>query len=221
MTLDPANYPRSQTHDARSALALALARLLGGLSFTGPASASPWKLRAVYATWAQFSAKSATGALPIAAVLPDRASYSPAGATPRLLDDTWWTDGSDGWGLYETARLTTKFVVAIRAGSEPERASIIRAMEAELAATGAPSDRPRLPLRYGRSLPLPEYWGLSGRVWLDALVLLDSEPTVAANRWEAQAELSAEGPVCRLIRTPALSPRVRLLDMPTDQPIER
>lgn len=143
------DYPFKATMDARSALAHGLAELLRKIEFSMPRTAEPFKLEEVYASWATFRdrAMSSGGALPAAAVLPDRPRYSASQLTPAIIEGTWSGgdpnevddlcnpvfpigDGTmDGHALFALSELEVDFVVLFRAKTEKQREAIVRRVE--------------------------------------------------------------------------------------------
>jgi len=150
-------YPLKATTDCRSAMATALATFIQDQVFDLPKSAEKFKIEAVYATWAGFEnrAMSSGGALPAAAVLPDRPVYEAAAFGPRIIENTWGGgdpklldqygkqkyplgDGSgDGFALYTVADLVVPFILIFRAKTVAQRAAIVRTLETLMVEDGS------------------------------------------------------------------------------------
>ena len=233
-------FPFKKARDLRSAMAKELARYLETLAYTFPATRTPRKLAAVYDEWASFEqrALSAGGALPAAAVLPDRALPDADAFVPRLLEETWSGgdpnaldpigakqfpigDGTlDGFGLWAVAEKVVPFLVLVRAASEPQRQAIVSALEDAFVEVPDPGSG-KTQVRWGIVTTMPDYYGRAVRFTLKAHQLLDSESTAKENRWMVQVELQAEAKQVLLARVPAMDARVLVVDMDTDDEFGR
>lgn len=171
---DLKDYPLKATTDARSAMAERLASFVKELEFTLPRSGQVFHLKAVYDTWADFNqrAMSGGGALPAAAVLPDRPIYEPSSLTPRPIDRTWsggdptecdahgrrlypYGDGSGvGFLLYTHSEIVVPFVLVFRAKTKPQRKAIAKRLEEVFVEDGAV--RPDVSLLNPAVPPVPE-----------------------------------------------------------------
>lgn len=208
-------------------MAEALSTHIRTLTYSLPVSTKARALAAVFSDWPTFDKRglSAGGLTPSAAVLPDRGVYDDSALTPRPIDSSWWTDGRDGYVLWEVAEYECPMVVVVRAKNKPERKAIMLAIEESFVQTGEPTTvplpsvsiapqrfrpRPESPIRYGLILALPGYYNQRVRFTLIAQQLLDSEELAASNRWMCQVEIIASGTVLVLRRAPALRASVVL-----------
>ncbi|TAL46145.1 MAG: hypothetical protein EPN91_00825, partial [Salinibacterium sp.] len=100
------NYPLTKSRDVGSAMTDALAAYIAqNVTYSYPVSKVPRTMAKVYDNWAEFHqvALSANGLLPAAAVLPDEVKYDDSSLSPRMLEDTWVSDGQDGYALFGVA----------------------------------------------------------------------------------------------------------------------
>lgn len=221
-------FPFKKARDLRSAMAKELARYLETLAYTFPATRTPRKLAAVYDEWASFEqrALSAGGALPAAAVLPDRALPDADAFVPRLLEETWTggdpfaldVDGSkqfpagtgkgDGYALFAVAEKVVPFLVLVRAVSKPQRQAIISVFEDSFHDLGADPLKHGA-LRWGKVLVLSDYYSRPCRYTLGGHQLLDSTGPAKENRWLVQFEILGEAKQCAVARVPAMDVRVQ------------
>lgn len=207
------HYPYRKKRDLRSAMAETLAAHLAGLEFTAPAYAEPRKFRQVFYEWAAFEryalAKAQGGSLPAAAVLPDTADQGDSSLTPRVLEDTWRTDGTDGYALVEIAEKIVPFLVVVRATSKAERQAIISAVEDAFVASST-LKRPT-PVAYGLQLTMASYYERKARYTLLRHTLLDQEVSAQESRRLAQFEIQAQAQHVVLRRIPAMDARVQVV----------
>lgn len=155
-----------------------------------------------------------------------------SGGDPTLLDSAGRPlyplgDGTgDGYALASVAELSVSHVVLVRALSRSQRKAIVVGIEEALVEDGtllpdssslselfplASPDAATHPVRYGRVVELPAYYGRRARYTLLSQQLLDSESLAAENRWLAQFEVRAEVRVCVRRRVRAMKPRVSLV----------
>lgn len=207
-----ADYPFRKTRDIRSAMAETLAQYILTFDFDLPVcSATKPSFAEVYDTWADFesNAKSAGGRLPAAAILPDKGTYDDSSFTPRMLEETWKTDGRDGWALYAIAEYDVPFLVVVRAKSSEQRKAIVSHFEDAFVETTEPADPD--PGHYGKRIAMPSYYGRIARFTLLSQELLDSSEFAIRNRWMAQFEFTAQAQHCVLRRVPAMAPHVHVV----------
>lgn len=225
-------FPFRKRRDLRSAMAKALAGYLAGLEYSFPATRTPKKLAAVYEEWAEFErrALSAGGALPAAAVLPDRPVPEADAFVPRILEETWTggdpyilgDDGrprfpvgqgtGDGYALFAVSEKVVPMVVIVRAASKPQRQAIVSVFEDSFheLGVGAPTLYPE-PVRWGKVLTLDDYYGRPCRFTLGAHQLLGDAGTAKENRWLVQFELQAEAKQVAVARVAAMDARTQLV----------
>lgn len=225
-------FPFKKRRDLRSAMAKALAGYVAGLEYSFPATRTPRKLAAVYERWADFErrALSAGGALPAAAVLPDRPVPEADAFVPRLLEETW-TGGDpalcdesgrqrfpvglgtgDGFALFAVSEKVVPMVVVVRAVSDPQRQAIVSVFEDSFheLGVGAPVLYPE-PVRWGKVLTLADYYDQPCRFTLGAHQLLGDSGTAKENRWLVQFEVLAEAKQCAVARVAAMDARVQVV----------
>lgn len=230
-----ADYPLKKLTDARSAMARALSAYIGGLTFTLPKTTEPFKLAAVYPSWAQFfdRAISADGKLPAAAVLPDRLQVADPSLTPRIMEETWsggevcpGTLGNgtgDGFALFSVAEAVVPFVVVVRTAGEKQREAIVSGIEDAFVEDGSFLDPGVLPpvflsrvedrehpIRFGRLIQVPDYYDQKARFTLLAIQVTDSEQSARENRWTVLFEIGAQMTLCVPRRVRAMRPKVVL-----------
>jgi hypothetical protein len=210
---------RSATMDVGSAMATALARLVGRASIASPGSAgTPLRFKDVLTDWATFDDRNV---YPTACVVSEaEIRYDESRLTPGLLEETWARRGEPGLGLYKEAEGTTEFKVFLRAPTKKERSAVVLAVEtlfSRPASVGIGMQPPRrrgdsrvdVAARYGVLEPMPEYWGLSVRLSTEGTTKLDGADAASKNRWEAFMRVSAQASKVRLDRVVPAQLRVR------------
>jgi len=181
-----AQFSRKASIGVRNALAVALGRLVQGMTFPGSQAQN---FAAVYDEWPDFND---AGVFPAACILPGEFRYADSQMTPRLLEDTWEPKGMPGWGLEKTAELQTEFQLVVRTNLPAERAQLMQAIEDLFEPESNFMDL-RGP-RYGLVVPLPEYCGLHGRFALLSGAVIDSEDTAMREKRDAAFTVSASAP---------------------------
>lgn len=177
-------YSRIATAPARVALVKALCRHVEALRF----GTENKQFARVFEEWANFADDYMP---PSACVLPGTWEYVDAVMTPTLLEDTWEPAGQQGFGLYKLAEMNLKLEIAARTDNTVERDEFTLAVESSFRA-------PRMLMdqvgggRYGIILPLPEYYGLTGRFAMDSARYLDSEDPAVRNQRDAIFTVSAQ-----------------------------
>lgn len=194
MTRD--RYSRKQTLDVRSAMALALQRLLEACEFPGPKGIGKVRFAKVFREW---PTSNDVAVLPAAGVLSsdDTVKYSHARLTPSLLEDTWEPRGRLGLGLYKLAEAEVTLKVELRARTQLERSALVGGVEALLFAPGVLDNRPK-GARYGRVTDMPEYWGLPVRFSVEDKTTGDDAAGAKSGRWEATFSIAAQASHVRL-----------------------
>jgi hypothetical protein len=205
------DYPFRKTRDIRTAMAETLSTYLAQLEFDLPATTEQRRFAAAYATWAEFeqSAKSEGGRLPVVAVLPDEGKYDDSSLSPRILEETWRSDGTGGYALFAIAEFEVPFVALVRARSKGEREAITSVLEDAFVEPGEAQDAG--PLRYGRLLTMPAYYGRTARYTLLTQRLLDSGDFAIRHRWMSQFELLAQAQHVVVRKAAAMSSRVQVV----------
>lgn len=179
MTLD--KFSRKQTLDLQSAMARAIARVVEPAEFPGPGGQGKIRFRKVFPEWPTSADGNVTPAACVASV--DTIRYSDALLTPKLLEETWEPRGGLGLGLYKVSEGTCDFHLELRAPSKPERAALVAGLEQLMFVPGVLNKQ--VGARYGRLLPMPEYWGLNVRVSVQEKALGDDQEAAKTNRWTA------------------------------------
>ncbi len=180
-------FSRVQTLDVRHALAFALRRLLESLTFDS--GGNQFQFSRVFDNWPSWNDQYVA---PAACVLPDdEVVYADALLTPTLLEETWEPQDQNGvplrtagWALFMESEAECDLSVTVRAPTEAERTALIIGVENAFTVDRVTSDYED-GRRYGRLLPLPEYFGLDGRFALASHRLLDDAETAMRNQWEA------------------------------------
>lgn len=186
-------YSRRAKLDLRLSMAAALKGFLETLTFS--AGGRPLKFARVYEEWAGWTDK---GVQPAASVLPDeQIEYGKAPLTPSLIDGTWEPHGQAGWGLYQLSMAECDMEISIRANSSGERSAVMAVMETAFVEDGAGSSYER-GRRYGRIIPMPDYYGLNARFTLLSSRVLDDGDSAMKNRNEASMVVSAQAPLARV-----------------------
>jgi hypothetical protein len=72
-----------------------------------------------------------------------------------------------------------------------------------------------LPIRFGKLLPMPSYYGQTGRFTLLRTRMTNAEDVVARNRWLVEFELECHALHVVVRRVPALQCRLQILDAAT------
>lgn len=211
MSLDIEQYPFRKRRDLRSAAAETLAQYIAGLEFAAPASATPFKLKKTYFEWAEFERNALTseGLLPAAAILPDRAAEEDSQLSPSLIEDTWISDGVNGYGLFKLSEKNIPFLLVVRAASKPQRQAIVSTIEDAFVEVDA-LNRPT-PLTYGRFLTMDSYYQRRARYTHLSNQIFDQEASAKESRYLAQFEIMAQAPHVVLRAVPAMDPRIRVV----------
>jgi hypothetical protein len=203
-------YSRSQTLDARLAMAVTLKRLLLTQVFPGPAG--PIQFSEVFEEWPAWMDEFTNVA---ATIMPQGGPrYVDALPTPALIEDTWETAGEPGFGLYKLSEIECSFQLQIRATTVGERAALVAGMEALFVPDAVTSDH-AIGSRYGLLLTMPEYWNLPARFALQSGDIPDDEDAAFRDRREHTFTVTAQtqhvklGPVQPFIVTIVVDP-----DMP-------
>ena len=186
-----AQFSRKASIGVRNALAVALGRLVQGLTFPGSQAQN---FAAVYDEWPDFLE---TGVFPAACVLPGEFKYADSQMTPRLLEETWEPKGMPGWGLQKTAELQTEFQLAIRTNLASERSQLMQAIEDLFQPVDNLMDQTGP--RYGLVVPLPEYYGITGRFALLAGAVIDNEDAAMREKRDAAFTISASAPKVQVV----------------------
>jgi hypothetical protein len=186
-----ANFSRRASIGVRNALAVALGRLVQGLTFPGSQAQS---FAEVHDEWPSFLE---TGVFPAACILPGEFRYADSQLTPRLLEDTWEPKGMPGWGLQKTAELQTEFQLVIRTNLPGERPQLMQAIEDLFQPVDNRMDQEGP--RYGLVVPLPEYYDLKGRFALLSGAVIDNEDTAMREKRDAAFTISASAPKVQVV----------------------
>lgn len=202
------DYPGQKKRDLRAAMAETLANYIAGMVFGPPYAAIEFQLAKVYYEWAVFEKNALTGdgLLPAAAVLPDEAQDEDSQLAPKLLEDTWETNGIDGLGLYKISEKVVPMMVVIRAQSKPERQAILSTIEDSFIRAGG-NDREQ-PVAYGIHLEMPSYYNRKARYTLLRHRLLDQATNTSASRYLVQVEFLVQASHVVLRRVPAMDVRI-------------
>ena len=186
-----AQFSRKASIGVRNALAVALGRLVQGVTFAGSQAQN---FASVYDEWPDFLE---TGVFPAACVLPGEFRYADSQMTPRLLEETWEPKGMPGWGLQKTAELQTEFQLVVRTNLPGERSQLMQAIEDLFQPVDNLMDQTGP--RYGLVVPLPEYYGITGRFALLAGAVIDNEDTAMREKRDAAFTLSASAPKVQVV----------------------
>lgn len=180
-----AQFTRTASLDARSALAMALRRHVEALQFVG---SQAQQFAEVFEEWPSFNDSEV---VPAACVLPGEWKYGDAHMTPRLLEDTWEPKGMPGWALQKTSELMCEFQLVLRTNLPAERPILMRAIE-ESFQNGTDE-------RYGIIVDLPEYYQLTGRFVLLGGSVIDNEDTAMREKRDAAFTISASAPKVQIV----------------------
>ncbi len=211
MSFDIDNYPYRKRRDLRSSMAETLANFVAGLEFGAPFSSTPFKLRKTYFEWAEFEQRALTseGLLPAAAILPDRAQEEDSQLSPSMIEDTWVSDGINGFALFKLSEKVVPFFMVVRAASKPQRQAIISTIEDAFVEVNA-LNRPT-PLTYGRLLTMDSYYQRKARFTHLSNQIFDQDASAKESRYLVQFEILAQAPHVVLRRVPAMDPRVNVV----------
>jgi len=209
------SYPYRKRRDLRSAMGETLVNFVRSLQFDRPFSTAPFGLRDIYYEWPVFEkvALSAEGALPAGVLLPDTATEEDSQLTPSLIEDTWMSNGIDGYGLFKISEKVVTFLLVVRAASKPQRQAIVSGIEDAFAE--AEALRRPTPLTYGRLLQMDSYYQRKARFTLLNHRLLDQAQAATESRYLCQFEIQSQAPHVLLRRVPAMDPRVEVMVDPT------
>jgi hypothetical protein len=204
--IDLSAYSRSQTLDARAAMARAVVKKLQRMMFRDPYGHSV-QLAEVFEAWPSAGDRFIP---PAAVVLPGPWLYDAARLTPTLMEDTWEPRGQRGWGLYKLADISLDFEILIRAASDAERSVIVQGFEVAWVADEVTSD-PVEGARYGIVLPMPEYWGICAEFALKSARVLDDEDRAMREHREVIFTINGVAPQVKVAPVRPMSPTVRVI----------
>lgn len=200
-----AAYPRKQTLDVRAAMAQALAQRINDAYYP---TQDGQQLQFAEVFSRHPDPEDAWRAPGTACVLPAAYPMEAARLTPSLIECTWEPAGMPGLALYQVAEIVSDFDIQIKCPTDAERGAFIAGLESMWVSDAGMMEPDGA--RYGITLNLPEYWGLSATFSLKSVRVIDDAQSAMTQGREAVVTVTGQAAqvVLRHVRPMNLTVRV-------------